>query len=76
MPRARTTFHERAVGQVADRSGVAISALHFYERKGLIRSTRTASNHVGTAATHMLPGRLHPGVPARRHLANGEHRRP
>ncbi len=44
MPRPRTTFHELTVGQVADRSGVAISALHFYERKGLIRSTRTASN--------------------------------
>ncbi|MEU4474610.1 redox-sensitive transcriptional activator SoxR [Micromonospora sp. NPDC023888] len=44
MPRARTTFHELTVGQVADRSGVAISALHFYERKGLIHSSRTASN--------------------------------
>ncbi|KJK47907.1 MerR family transcriptional regulator [Lentzea aerocolonigenes] len=44
MPRARTTFHELTVGQVAERSGVAISALHFYERQGLIRSTRTASN--------------------------------
>ncbi|MEU8421025.1 redox-sensitive transcriptional activator SoxR [Micromonospora sp. NPDC048835] len=44
MPRPRTTFHELTVGQVADRSGVAISALHFYERKGLISSTRTASN--------------------------------
>jgi MerR family redox-sensitive transcriptional activator SoxR len=44
MPRARTTFHELTVGQVAERSGVAVSALHFYERKGLIRSTRTASN--------------------------------
>ncbi|MEJ3749785.1 redox-sensitive transcriptional activator SoxR [Actinomycetes bacterium KLBMP 9797] len=44
MPRAHTTFHELTVGQVAERSGVAISALHFYERKGLIRSTRTVSN--------------------------------
>ncbi len=44
MPRPRTTFHELTVGQVADRSGVAVSALHFYERHGLIRSTRTASN--------------------------------
>lgn len=44
MPRARTTFHELTVGQVADRSGVAVSALHFYERNGLIRSTRTSSN--------------------------------
>ncbi len=26
------------------RSGVAVSALHFYERKGLIRSLRTAGN--------------------------------
>jgi MerR family redox-sensitive transcriptional activator SoxR len=44
MPRARTTFHQLTVGQVADRSGAAVSALHFYERKGLIRSTRTPSN--------------------------------
>ncbi len=34
MPRARTTFHELTVGQVAERSGVAVSALHFYERSG------------------------------------------
>lgn len=32
------------VGEVADRSGVAVSALHFYEAKGLIRSQRTAGN--------------------------------
>ncbi|GAB2947956.1 redox-sensitive transcriptional activator SoxR [Micromonospora polyrhachis] len=44
MPRPRTAFHELTVGQVADRSGVAISALHYYERQNLIRSTRTASN--------------------------------
>lgn len=44
MPKPRTTFHELTVGQVADRSGVAISALHYYERQGLIRSARTASN--------------------------------
>lgn len=30
--------------QVAERSGVAVSALHFYEREGLIVSTRTAGN--------------------------------
>lgn len=30
-----------SAGQVAKRSGVAVSALHFYERKGLIRSWRT-----------------------------------
>lgn len=31
-----------SVGDVAERTGVAVSALHFYERKGLISSTRTA----------------------------------
>ena len=32
------------VGDVARRAGVAVSALHFYERQGLIRSHRTAGN--------------------------------
>lgn len=32
------------VGEVAKRSGLAVSALHFYEREGLIRSVRTAGN--------------------------------
>lgn len=32
------------VGEVARRSGLAISALHFYERRGLIRSTRSNGN--------------------------------
>jgi MerR family redox-sensitive transcriptional activator SoxR len=35
---------ELTVGQVAARSGVAVSALHFYEKKGLIRSRRTTGN--------------------------------
>ena len=35
---------ELSVGEVAARSGVAASALHFYERRGLIRSQRTAGN--------------------------------
>lgn len=35
---------ELTVGQVAQRSGVAVSALHFYERQGLIHSRRTAGN--------------------------------
>jgi MerR family redox-sensitive transcriptional activator SoxR len=32
------------VGEVAKRSGVAVSALHFYESRGLIQSSRTAGN--------------------------------
>jgi MerR family redox-sensitive transcriptional activator SoxR len=35
---------EFTVGQIAARTGVAVSALHFYERKGLIRSFRTSGN--------------------------------
>lgn len=33
-----------SVGEVAKRSGVAVSTLHFYETKGLISSTRSSSN--------------------------------
>lgn len=35
---------ELSVGEVAERSGVAVSALHFYEREGLITSRRTSGN--------------------------------
>ncbi|GAB0116097.1 redox-sensitive transcriptional activator SoxR [Acidisoma sp. 7E03] len=35
---------ELSVGAVAERSGLAVSAVHFYERRGLIRSLRTAGN--------------------------------
>ena len=34
-----------SVGEVADRTGLPISTLHFYERKGLIASTRNSANH-------------------------------
>lgn len=33
-----------SVGEVAARSGLAVSALHFYESKGLISSTRSDGN--------------------------------
>ena len=39
MPEANWT-----VGRVARRCGVRVSALHFYERKGLIQSWRNAGN--------------------------------
>ncbi len=35
---------ELSVGEVAKRSGVAVSTLHYYETKRLIRSTRTGGN--------------------------------
>ena len=35
---------ELSVGEVARRSGVAVSALHFYETKGLIHSQRSEGN--------------------------------
>lgn len=34
-----------SVGEVAKRSGVSVSALHFYESKGLIYGQRNAGNH-------------------------------
>jgi MerR family redox-sensitive transcriptional activator SoxR len=33
-----------SVGEVAVRSGIAVSAIHFYESKGLIQSLRNAGN--------------------------------
>lgn len=41
---AQLSHRELTVGQLAERSGVAVSALHFYERKGLISSRRTSGN--------------------------------
>ncbi|NLU71949.1 redox-sensitive transcriptional activator SoxR [Streptomyces sp. HNM0575] len=35
---------EATVGEVAERAGVATSALRYYEREGLIRSRRTSGN--------------------------------
>ena len=40
----RSIHWELSVGEVATRAGVAVSTLHFYERKGLIRSLRSAGN--------------------------------
>jgi MerR family redox-sensitive transcriptional activator SoxR len=44
VPKIPETIHELTVGQVAARSGAAVSALHFYESKGLISSRRTVGN--------------------------------
>jgi MerR family redox-sensitive transcriptional activator SoxR len=44
VPRLSPEHQELTVGQLAERSGVAVSALHFYESKGLISSRRTAGN--------------------------------
>jgi MerR family redox-sensitive transcriptional activator SoxR len=48
MPVARITPEELArplsAGQVAARSGVAVSTVHFYEAKGLVRSWRSSGN--------------------------------
>jgi MerR family transcriptional regulator, redox-sensitive transcriptional activator SoxR len=44
MARTPPGIEELTVGQLAERSGVAVTALHFYERKGLIHSRRTTGN--------------------------------
>jgi MerR family transcriptional regulator, redox-sensitive transcriptional activator SoxR len=41
MPMVRAVL---SVGEVAKRSGLAVSAIHFYEAQGFIKSTRTAGN--------------------------------
>ncbi len=35
-------FEELSIGEVAQRSGLSVSAIRFYEEKGLVTSTRTA----------------------------------
>jgi MerR family redox-sensitive transcriptional activator SoxR len=41
----KETVHKQlTVGEVAARSGVSVTALHFYESKGLINSQRNAGN--------------------------------
>ncbi|KSB91103.1 MerR family transcriptional regulator [Caulobacter vibrioides] len=39
-----SAFQTLSVGELAKRAGVAVSALHFYEAKGLIHSLRTEGN--------------------------------
>ena len=39
-----TPAHELTVGELSARSGVAVSALHYYETQGLIVSRRTSGN--------------------------------
>jgi MerR family redox-sensitive transcriptional activator SoxR len=41
---AKTVPTELTVGDVAERSGISISAVHFYERKALIKAWRTSGN--------------------------------
>lgn len=44
MPQIPEKIHELTVGRLSARSGAAVSALHFYEAKGLISSRRTPGN--------------------------------
>lgn len=44
VPQIPEKVHELTVGQLSARSGAAVSALHFYEAKGLISSRRTSGN--------------------------------
>ena len=44
MPQIHRKVDELSVGQLSARSGVAVSALHFYETQGLISARRTSGN--------------------------------
>ncbi|HYZ07080.1 MAG TPA: redox-sensitive transcriptional activator SoxR [Pseudonocardiaceae bacterium] len=70
------THGELTVGQLAARSGVSISALHFYERQGLISSRRTSGNQRRYQRKHAAPGGVHPHRSAGRHPAGRRRRRP
>lgn len=43
-PRATQAPAELSVGEIAARSGLAVSALHFYEARGLLQAVRNAGN--------------------------------
>lgn len=44
MQKTMKPTDQLSIGQVAQRSGISVSAIHFYEREGLIFSTRNAGN--------------------------------
>ncbi|UZE30985.1 redox-sensitive transcriptional activator SoxR [Pseudomonas asplenii] len=44
LHKVQPTDKTLTVGQLAARSGVSVTALHFYESKGLIQSSRNAGN--------------------------------
>jgi MerR family transcriptional regulator, redox-sensitive transcriptional activator SoxR len=44
MSQVPSVTRELTVGQLAERSGATVSALHFYEARGLISARRTAGN--------------------------------
>lgn len=42
---ARKLSNDLSVGEMAERAGVKVSTLHYYESEGLIESWRTGANH-------------------------------
>src|ERR1017187_4331755 len=52
---------ELTVGELAARSGVAVSALHFYERQGLVTSRRTTGHTLRRVALIRIAHRA--GIP-------------
>lgn len=44
MTTSLASTDQLSIGQVAERSGITVSALHFYEREGLIFSSRNGGN--------------------------------
>ena len=53
------------IGRLAERAGVATSAVRFYEARGLVRSRRTTGNQRRFAQSELRPDRLHQDRPAR-----------
>ncbi|MDF5864379.1 redox-sensitive transcriptional activator SoxR [Pseudomonas aeruginosa] len=67
---------ELSVGELARRAGVAVSALHFYETKGLISSQRNAGNQRRFSRETLRRVGGDQGRPAGRHSPRGDRSRP
>ena len=62
------------IGELSARSGVAPSALRYYERLGLIRADAHRRQPAPVRPRRAAPGRVHPDRPAGRRLAGGDPR--
>nr|BFE95445.1 redox-sensitive transcriptional activator SoxR [Pseudomonas brassicacearum subsp. brassicacearum] len=65
---------ELTVGQVAARSGVAVTALHFYESKGLIKKHAQPGQSTSLLTGSLAPRGADQGCPAPGHSLGGNRR--
>ena len=77
-PNLRSSYYFRpcrsprilSIGEVAERTGVSVSALRFYEAEGMVAPLRSRGRPAPVPARRPAPGRVHPG-----RAAGGPHAR-